>query len=222
MSPAARKPARRPARKPAGKITGKIAGKVVRARATFFSSPAQFRAWLAANHATATELLVGFHKRKTGKPSLTWSESVDEALAFGWIDGVRRRIDDERYEIRFSPRKPTSMWSAVNIAKIAELERAGRMTPAGRAAFARRKPDDPGYSYETRPHALPRAYRAVLDANARAAAHFDARPPSYRRAAIWWIVSAKTEDTRARRLAQLVEYHARGATIPPLTRPAKR
>ncbi len=116
---------------------------------SFFPTPAHFRRWLEKHHAQSPELLVGFYKRESGKPSLTWPESVEEALCFGWIDGVRRRIDDESYSIRFTPRKPTSTWSAVNIAKVAELESAGRMTDAGRAAFARRRENRSGvYAYE--------------------------------------------------------------------------
>lgn len=189
------------------------------ARPTYFGSAAEFRAWLAEHHATATELRVGFHKRATGRPTMTWPESVDAALCFGWIDGVRKRVDDERYTIRFTRRKPRSIWSVINIAKVAELERQGLMQAAGRAAFELRQASRSGvYSHEQRPERLPPAYRAVLDANDRAAAHFDARPGSYRRAAIWWVVSAKQEATRARRIAQLVALHGRGATVPAFTR----
>ena len=129
--------------------------------ALFFAGPAKFRDWLAAHHAEATELLVGFHKLDSGQPSLTWPESVDEALCFGWIDGVRRRIDETSYSIRFTPRKAASVWSAVNIAKVAKLEAEGRMTEAGRTAFARRRENRSGiYAYEQRPQELPPEYRA--------------------------------------------------------------
>ena len=185
----------------------------------FFPTAAQFRRWLEAHHASASELLVGFHKRESGKPSLTWPESVDEALCFGWIDGVRRRIDADSYSIRFSPRRATSIWSAVNIAKVEALERSARMTDAGRAAFARRRENRSGtYAYEQRPQELPPEYRRILDANPAAARDFDARPAGYRRTAIWKVVSAKQEATRLRRLAQLVDCHACGELIPELRR----
>ena len=185
----------------------------------FFPTAAQFRRWLEAHHASAAELVVGFHKRESGKPSLTWPESVDEALCFGWIDGVRRRIDADSYSIRFSPRRAGSIWSAVNIAKVEALERSARMTDAGRAAFARRRENRSGtYSYEQRPQELPPEYRLILDANPAAARDFDARPAWYRKTAIWKIVSAKQEVTRLRRLAQLVDCHARGEAIPDLRR----
>jgi uncharacterized protein YdeI (YjbR/CyaY-like superfamily) len=184
-------------------------------KATFFESAAALRRWLEAHHASEAELLVGFFKRGSGRPSLTWPESVDEALCFGWIDGVRKGVDAERYTIRFTPRKPGSVWSAINIAKVEALEKAGRMTEAGRAAFARRKENRSGvYSYEQRPEKLPPVYRKVLDGRKRAAADFDSRPPSYRRAAIWWVVSAKAEATRLRRLDQLIAFHGKGETIP--------
>ena len=154
--------------------------------------------------------------------SLTWPESVDEALCFGWIDGVRRRIDETSYSIRFTPRQAASVWSAVNIAKVEELEEQGRMTDAGRAAFARRRENRSGiYAYEQRPQELPREYRALLDLNPEAARDFDARPAGYRKTAIWKIVSAKQEATRLRRLAQLVECHARGELLPELERRPK-
>ena len=189
---------------------------------TFFSTPVDFRRWLEEHHADASELVVGFHKRASGEASLTWPESVDEALCFGWIDGVRRRIDDTTYSIRFTPRKAGSVWSAVNIAKVDKLEQDGRMTDAGRAAFARRRENRSGiYAYEQRPQELPPEYRALLDQNAQAAADFDARPAWYRKTAIWKVVSAKQEATRLRRLAQLVDCHARGELIPELDRRPK-
>lgn len=185
----------------------------------FFRAPAEFRSWLRQHHAQASELLVGFHKRESSKPSLTWPESVDEALCFGWIDGVRRRIDDASYSIRFTPRRPGSVWSAVNIAKVERLEQEGRMTDAGRAAFARRRENRSGiYAYEQRPQELPPEYRAILDRDAKAAADFDSRPAGYRKTAIWKVVSARQEATRQRRLAQLVDCHARGELIPELRR----
>ena len=188
----------------------------------FFAGPAKFRDWLAAHHAEATELLVGFHKLDSGQPSLTWPESVDEALCFGWIDGVRRRIDGTSYSIRFTPRKAASVWSAVNIARVAKLEEEGRMTEAGRTAFARRRENRSGiYAYEQRPQELPPEYRVRLDQNPQAARDFDARPPGYRKTAIWKVVSAKQEATRLRRLEQLIDCHARGELLPELDRTPK-
>ncbi len=205
---------------------GKQPGKVTRtggARAVPFATPAQLRGWLEKNHTKKTELLVLFYKRGTGQPSLTWPESVDEALCFGWIDGVRKGVDASSYTIRFTPRKPSSVWSSVNVAKFEALERAGRMTDAGRRAFAHKRENRSGvYSYEQRPEELPPAYRAVLARNRRAVSDFDGRPPSYRRAAIWWVISAKAEVTRERRLARLIECHASGEPIPAfVSRPAR-
>ena len=187
----------------------------------FFETPAQWRAWLEAHHETETEVEVGFRRKATGLPSMTWSEAVDEALCFGWIDGVRHSIDGTSYRNRFTPRKPSSTWSRVNIAKVEALEAAGRMTPAGRAAFARRTEANSGvYSFEgERSEALPEPYAAVLEADSAASAHFAARPAWYRRAAVHWVTSAKREATRERRLAQLVECSAAGRDVPPLSRP---
>ncbi len=183
--------------------------------ARYFSSPSAFRAWLEKHHAKARELLVGFHKKHTGKPTLTWSESVDEALCFGWIDGVRKSVDAERYTIRFTPRKPASIWSAINVAKVEALEAAGKMTGPGRAAFAKKNEHRTGlYSHENRPHELPREFRAVMAANLKAAKHFDSRAPSYRRSAVWWVISAKQQATRDRRIAALVAFHAKGELLP--------
>lgn len=190
----------------------------------FFASPAEFRAWLEENHTTAPEVLVGYHRKATGKPSMTWSESVDQALCFGWIDGIRRSVDEERYSIRFTPRKPGSIWSAVNIRKVEELSKAGLMQPAGLQAFARRDEKKSAiYSYEQRHSAQFTAeqegqFRAVPEAWE----FFQARPGSYRRAATWWVASAKRDDTKARRLATLIEHSAQGRTVPALTPPQKR
>ena len=195
--------------------------RIVRAlKPAFFPKPTAFRAWLEKNHASAPELLVGFHKKGSGKPSITWPEAVDEALCFGWIDGVRTRIDETSYTVRFTPRQRRSTWSAVNIQRAKELERLGRMHPAGRSAFERRTDDRSAiYSYEQRHNArLNAAQERELRANARAWNFFNAQPPSYRKAAIWWIVSAKREETKAKRLARLIEDSAHGRTIPPLTR----
>jgi uncharacterized protein YdeI (YjbR/CyaY-like superfamily) len=187
----------------------------------FFETPANWRAWLEANHATETEVEVGFRRKASGLPSMTWSQAVDEALCFGWIDGVRHSIDETSYRNRFTPRKPTSTWSKVNIAKVQALEAAGKMRPPGRAAFERRTEANSGiYSFEgDRAEELPEPYAAVLAADAEASADFAARPRWYRRAVVHWVTSAKREATRERRLAQLVECSAQGREVPPLSRP---
>jgi uncharacterized protein YdeI (YjbR/CyaY-like superfamily) len=188
--------------------------------AVYFESPDAWRTWLQAHHDSATSLWVGFHKSKTGRAGLTWPQSVDEALCFGWIDGVRKRVDDERYVIRFSRRKHGSIWSAVNIERVRQLETAGHMREAGRAAFAMRRENRSGvYSYEERPTDLPEPYATELSRNPDADTFFAAQPPSYRKAATWWILSAKTEVTRQRRLEQLIRDSAAGQRIALLRRP---
>jgi uncharacterized protein YdeI (YjbR/CyaY-like superfamily) len=191
-------------------------------KATFFIDPGAFRGWLEEHHAVKAELVVGFYKRGTGRPSITWPESVDEALCFGWIDGVRRRLDAEAYCIRFTPRRSTSIWSAVNVARVAELQKRGRMHPAGERAFAARTPERTGiYSFERhRAAKLSRADAARFRKDARAFAFFEAQPPWYRRTALHWVVSAKREETRQRRLDRLISDSAAGRTIGPLRRPA--
>jgi uncharacterized protein YdeI (YjbR/CyaY-like superfamily) len=181
----------------------------------WFDSPEAFRAWLEANHDSATELLVGFHKVGTGRPSMTWPQSVDQALSFGWIDGVRRRVDDERYTIRFTPRKPGSIWSKVNVAKVAELERQGLLTPAGAAAFAARRDEATGvYAFERdTPAELPADMAATFRADAAAWAWWESQPSGYRRQARHWVVSAKREETRQRRFATLVADCAAGRRL---------
>jgi uncharacterized protein YdeI (YjbR/CyaY-like superfamily) len=191
---------------------------------TFFAKPQEFRTWLEHNHETATELLVGFHKKGTGKPSMTWPESVEQALCFGWIDGVRRSLGDDSYTIRFTPRKRTSTWSRVNLEKVEELKRRGLMRPAGLLAHKARRAAKTGiYSYEQRESAeLPVEYGERLRADPAAWEFWTSRPPSYRKAAVWWVVSAKREETRERRLARLIEDSRSGRTVPPLTLPGKR
>jgi len=187
--------------------------------ARFFEKPEAFRAWLEKHHASETALLVGFWKTHTGRPSMSWPQSVDEALAFGWIDGVRKRLDDDRYTIRFSPRKARSVWSAVNVRRVQELAEAGRMQPAGLRAFeARLENKTAVYSYEQRPERLPAAAEKQFRADKAAWAWWQAQTPSYRRAATWWVVSAKREDTRAKRLAQLIDDCAAQRPIKPLAR----
>ena len=180
----------------------------------FFATPDEMRAWLARHAATARELLVGFHKVGSKRPSITWPESVDEALCYGWIDGVRRRVDGMSYTIRFTPRREGSIWSAVNIGRVAALRAAGRMQPAGEAAFAACREDKSAiYAYENRPAELPTAFQAILRANPAAAAFFEAQPPSYRRTAVWQIVSAKQPATQRRRLEKLLAASAAGRRL---------
>jgi uncharacterized protein YdeI (YjbR/CyaY-like superfamily) len=186
----------------------------------FFATPEAFRAWLAEHHADETELLVGLHRTGSGRPSMTWPESVDQALCFGWIDGVRRRLDDTSYSIRFTPRKARSIWSAVNVRRFTELREQGLVAPAGLAAFARRREEDTAiYSHEAAEEpTLSAEQEAEFRARPEAWEWFAARPPSYRRTAVHWVGRAKREETRRRRLAQLIECSAQGRTIPPLTR----
>jgi uncharacterized protein YdeI (YjbR/CyaY-like superfamily) len=157
----------------------------------------------------------------SGRKSVTWPQAVDEALCFGWIDGVRRSIDEHAYKIRFTPRKPTSTWSRVNVARVAELTKQGRMHAAGLAAFAARKDAKTGtYTYEqSDPAELPAAWAVQLQRNAKARAFFEAQPPWYRRTSIRWVMAAKQEATRVRRFETLLKDCAAGRTIKPLTRP---
>lgn len=188
-------------------------------KSTFFRSAALFREWLRAHHDTATELLVGFYKTDSGKPSITWPESVDEALCYGWIDGRRKRLDDVSYTIRFTPRKPGSTWSAVNTKRAQVLIEQGQMAPAGLKAFNARRTNKLGiYSYEKRPTALGEPYAGLLARNASAKRFFESQPPSYRRGAIWWVISAKKEETRLKRARTLVELSAKEKLIPQFIR----
>jgi uncharacterized protein YdeI (YjbR/CyaY-like superfamily) len=189
----------------------------------FFTSPKEMRDWFDANHETADELWHGSYKTVTGKPTVTWSEAVDEALCVGWIDSVRYSLDDTRSAQRFTPRRKGSNWSAVNIAKIRVLTEQGRMRPAGLAAFALRTEARSGvYSYEQRHQArLDPDDEARFRAHGEAWAWFEAKAPSYRTAAIYWIVSAKRPETRAKRLETLIEDSAAGRTVKHLTPPGK-
>jgi uncharacterized protein YdeI (YjbR/CyaY-like superfamily) len=177
----------------------------------FFKSPDEFRAWLEKNHRTAAEVIVGYYKVGTGKPSLTWSQSVDQALCFGWIDGVRHGIDAERYCMRFTPRRPRSNWSAINIAKVAALRKAGLMRPAGIAAFEARDKSQAGYSIKGRPDAFPAAYERRFKRHRKAWSYFSSQSPSLQRNAIFWVTSAKHDDTRKRRLETLIADCAKDA-----------
>jgi uncharacterized protein YdeI (YjbR/CyaY-like superfamily) len=183
--------------------------------AIFFSSPADFRRWLEENHATARELWLGFYKKGARRAGLSYAEAVDEALCYGWIDGLTRRRDEEAYVQRFTPRRPGSNWSMVNIAKVEELRRDGRMRPAGIAAYEQRDPRRDGvYSYERRA-ALPAELEARLRADEAAWAYWQAETPSYRRGAVGWVLEAKREQTRERRLAELIADSAGGRRIKP-------
>jgi len=191
----------------------------------YFASPDEFHAWLEEHHETEAEVWVGYWKKATGKPSLVWSQAVDEALCFGWIDGVIRGIDGERHIQRFTPRKPTSNWSAVNVAKVERLRAEGRMRPAGEAAFARRREDKSGvYSYEQRHKAaFEPEQEERFRANAPAWEFWSASPPSYRTMATWWVVSAKRPETRERRLERLIEDSAAGRRLAQMSnRPGKQ
>jgi uncharacterized protein YdeI (YjbR/CyaY-like superfamily) len=189
-------------------------------RPRFFANSAAWRAWLEEHHASAEELWVGFYKRGTGRPSITWPESVDQALCFGWIDGVRKRLDDERYVIRFTPRRKGSVWSSVNLARVEELTRQGHMRPAGLAAHGVRRPEKSGiYAYEQRHGAeLTPEMAKRFKANRKAWDFFQRQPAWYRRTATWWVVSAKREDTQERRLATLIADSAAGRPIKHLNR----
>lgn len=176
----------------------------------YFATPEEFRAWLGRNHATATELGVVLHRKASGKPTMTWSEAVDQALCFGWIDSIARRIDETSRVQRFTPRKPKSNWSAVNIKKVKELTAKGLMRPAGLAAYARREEARSGvYSYENRHLAALDAEReATFKAHEAAWDFFGKQAPSYRQTAIYWVMNAKRDETRSKRLAKLIDLSA--------------
>jgi uncharacterized protein YdeI (YjbR/CyaY-like superfamily) len=190
---------------------------------TFFESSADFRGWLEKHAATAQELWVGYHKKGSGKASITWPESVDEALCVGWIDGIRKSLDEDRYTIRFTPRRAGSTWSAVNIGRVAELEKGRRMRAAGRRAFEKRKEDRSGrYSYEQRRSVkLAPGYEKKLKAVPKAWKFFRSQAPWYQWTLSWWVMSAKQEATRMRRLDRLIAESAREQRIGP-TRRAKK
>ncbi|KZE94717.1 hypothetical protein AVP42_00644 [Agromyces sp. NDB4Y10] len=184
--------------------------------ALFFSGPEEFRAWLEANHETETELWMGLYKKHVPDRGLTWEQAVPEALCFGWIDSVSQRIDDDARRQRWTPRKSASIWSAVNIALVEQLTAEGRMRPAGIAAFERRRDDRSAvYSHENPEQALPPEYASRLEADAAASAFWDAATPTYRRQAVHWVLTAKQEATRERRLAQLIDDSAAGRLAPP-------
>jgi uncharacterized protein YdeI (YjbR/CyaY-like superfamily) len=176
------------------------------------------RRWFEKHHATAQELWVGYYKKKSGKRSVSYPESVDEALCFGWIDGIRKSIDETSYTNRFTPRKRGSVWSTINVRRAQALSRQGRMHAAGRAEFQARRRDRTGiYSYENRPDELVEPYASMLRKNLAAWDFFQSRLPGYRRTATWWVISAKKEETRLKRLNTLIEDSAAGRTIGLLT-----
>ena len=180
-------------------------------KAKFFSSPGQFRQWLEQNHDRETELLVGFHKKSSGKKSITYPEALDEALCFGWIDGVRRNMDETSYSIRFTPRQPRSIWSLVNVNHVERLKKERRMHAAGLAAYDRRDPERTGiYAFENEPRQLSPAYEKIFRQNKKAWKFFEQMAPSLKRTSIYWIMSAKKEETQIRRLKHVIENSEKG------------
>jgi uncharacterized protein YdeI (YjbR/CyaY-like superfamily) len=180
----------------------------------FFSAPEQFRRWLDKNHASSRELLVGFHKKSAGKKSVTYAEALDEALCFGWIDGVRRSLDETSYTIRFTPRQPKSIWSLVNKRHVERLQKEGRMHTAGLAAFERRDPKRTGiYAFENRPRELSPECEKEFRKNKTAWEFFQTQPPGYKRLMAFWVMGAKREETRAGRLRRLIETSAKGERV---------
>ena len=180
---------------------------------TYFATSEAFRAWLEAHHDSAGELLVGFRKKGTGLPSIDWPQGRDQALCFGWIDGVRKSLGPDSYTIRFTPRRKGSIWSKVNVARYAALTAAGRMTEAGVRAYEENKARTGVYAYENEPRVLTEAETAQFRANPAAWTDWEERPPGYRRVVLHWVTSAKKPETRARRLATLIEDSAAGRKI---------
>ena len=193
---------------------------LARVEPRFFRSQASFRTWLERNHAKAGELQVGFYKAASGKGGLTYKQAVDEALCFGWIDGITRSLGEEAWTVRFTPRRPRSNWSRININRVGELRKAGLMHDAGIEAFEKRdRSKDTSYSYENEMRKLTPAFEKRFKANKEAWAFWDAQPPGYKRIASWWVMSAKRDETQERRLAKLIADSAAGrrtdATLPP-------
>lgn len=185
---------------------------------TYFKSAAAFRTWLEQHHATERELFVGFYKKASGRAGLTYAEAVDEALCFGWIDGVKRRVDQFSYQHRFTPRTAKSIWSRINIQHAERLIKTGRMTPAGRKASAARDPKrSEVYSFENAPRQLPPAGERRFRADRTAWDFFQRQPPGYRRVATFWVVSAKKTETQTRRLEQLIVDSRAGRRLKQLT-----
>ena len=184
----------------------------------FFSSSAEFRKWLEKNHAEAAEIWIGFYRKDSAKGGITYHEALDEALCFGWIDGIRKKLDDVSFTNRFTPRKPKSIWSNVNVAHVERLTREGKMRPAGIAAFEAKSASRTGiYTFERdQPQLEPEMKRRFQD-NKAAWKYFESAPPYYRRLATGWVTSAKREETRERRLAELIECSARATRLPQFT-----
>jgi len=180
----------------------------------YFATEADFRRWLAAHHETAPELLVGFWKKGSGKPSIDWPQARDQALCFGWIDGVRKSLGDEAYTIRFTPRRKGSVWSKINVERFHALKVAGQMRPAGEAAFEAGREDRSHYSYESEARELAPEETARFRANAAGWADWEKRPAGYRKVVLHWVTSAKKPETRAKRLGILIENCAAGEKIP--------
>ena len=183
----------------------------------FFPESSDFRKWLQSHHKREPEIWVGYYKKGTGLPSISWPESVDQALCFGWIDGIRKGIDDVSYMIRFTPRKTVSHWSAVNIKRVKALTKTNLMKPSGLEAFGRRRKEKSAKaSYEQDKVKLDRVYEKMLKANKKAWSYFKSTPPSYQKPCTWWVMSAKRESTRLRRLNVLISSSEKKETIPPL------
>ena len=189
---------------------------------TFFANQIQFRKWMEKNHEKDSELWVGFYKKDSGKESITWPQAVDEALCFGWIDGIRKSIDSLSYMIRFTPRKSTSNWSVINIKRAKELSELGLMHPAGISVFKNRDEKKSNqYSFEQKSVKLDEEYEKKFRANKKAWNHFQSMAPSYKKTATWWVMSAKQEETRERRLNILIKDSELAQKIGPLKRPGE-
>ena len=182
----------------------------------FFATSAELRAWFEANHDTATQLWLGYHNKRSGRASVTWPEVVDQELCFGWIDSVRYSLGDDKGAQRITPRRMRSVWSAVNIRRFAELEKLGLVHASGRAAFAARdEARSQIYSYENRLRGLDPEQEAEFGKHRSAWKFFESQAPSYRKTAAFWVVSAKRDETRVRRLRKLIDFSKDGARIPP-------
>lgn len=189
----------------------------------FFPTQADFRKWLEKNYESAGELWVGYYKKDTGIPSIDWPQSVDEALCFGWIDGIRKSVDEKSYMIRFTPRRHKSNWSAINIKRVGELKKLGLMKPPGLAAFEKREEHRSEiYSFERKAVTLDKKYESEFKKNKKAWTFFSSAPPSYQKPAMWWVMSAKQEETRLKRLTQLIQDSAAGLKIKQLRRPGDK
>lgn len=192
-------------------VAGTSAYALIVMKPKFFSTPAEFRHWLEQNHDKESELMIGFHRKASGKKSITYAEALDEALCFGWIDGVRKKLNETSYIQRFTPRKPRSIWSLINVNHVERLKKEGRMRPAGLAAYARRSPERTGiYAFENSPLQLSPAYEKKFRQNKKAWKFFEEQAPYYKKLTIFRIMSAKKEETQIRRLEQLIECSAKG------------